>query len=112
MVDSGYSCYGLYNLAFATKTNLEHIEIRLFYMEVFDGTKAKEPIQEVVVVDVDLEGYTEWIWMYMTPLGGYDIYLGIPWIKKRNVRIDQRGSRIRIGPRDDILVVRTAATFQ
>jgi transposase InsO family protein len=112
MVDSGCSCYGLCDPAFATKTNLERIEIRPFYMEAFDGAKAKEPIREVVVADVDLEGYTERIWMYVTPLGGYDMYLGMPWIKKRNVRIDQRGSRIRIGPRDDTLVVRTAATFQ
>ena len=47
-------------------------------MEAFDGEKAARPIREVAVADLDFKGYQERVWMYVTPLGGYDIYLGIP----------------------------------
>jgi len=112
MVDSGCLCYGLCDPAFARKTNLKRIEITPFYMEAFDGEKAKRPIQEVAVADIDLEGYTERVWMYVTPLGGYDMYLGMPWIRKRSVKIDKGGDRIRIGPKADNIVIRSAATFR
>ena len=34
--------------------------------------------------------------LYATPLKGYDIYLRMPWIRKRKVSIKPRGDRIRI----------------
>jgi len=39
--------------------NLKHIEIKPFYMEAFDREKATRPIQEVAVMDLDLEGFTD-----------------------------------------------------
>ena len=59
MVDSGCLCYRLCDPVFARKTNLKRIEITPFHMEAFDGEKAKRPIQEVAVADIDLEGYIE-----------------------------------------------------
>src|SRR6202034_2672420 len=101
MVDTGFVSYGLCDPVYATRQNLERIQIKPFWMEAFDGEKAKRPIQEVAVADVDLEGYQERMWFYVTPLGGYDLFLGMPWVKKRNVEIDQGGSRLRIraGPK-------------
>ena len=91
---------------YASKQNLERIKIKPFYMEAFDGEKAARPIQEVAVADIDLEGYQERMWFYVTPLGGYDMYLGMPWIRKRNVEIDQEGNRLRIrsGPGIDVRI--------
>ncbi len=101
MVDTGCLCYGLCDPVYATKQNLERIKIRPLQLEAFDGEKARRPILEVAVADIDLEGYKERMWFYITPLGGYDMFLGMPWIKKRNVEIDQGGNRLRIrlGPR-------------
>jgi hypothetical protein len=81
---------------YASKQNLERIQIKPFYMEAFDGEKAARPIREVAVADIDLEGYQEHMWFYIMPLGSYDTYLSMPWIRKRNVEIDQGGNRLRI----------------
>ena len=106
MVDTGCLTYGLCDPVYASKQNLERIKIKPFYMEAFDGEKAARPIQEVAVADIDLEGYQERMWFYVTPLGGYDMYLGMPWIRKRNVEIDQGGNRLRIrsGPGIDVRI--------
>ena len=58
MVDTSCLCYGLCDPTYATWANLKHIEIKPFYMEAFDREKAVRPIQEVAVVDLDLEGFT------------------------------------------------------
>ncbi len=47
-------------------------------MEVFNSEKARRPILEVAVTDINLEGYKEQIWFYITLLGGYNMFLGIP----------------------------------
>ena len=39
--------------------NLKHIKIKPFYIEAFDREKARRPIQEVAVIDLDLEGFTD-----------------------------------------------------
>jgi hypothetical protein len=96
MVDTGCLSYGLCDPVYASKQNLRRIEIKPFYMEAFDGEKAARPIREVAVADVDLEGYQEQMWFYIILLGSYDIYLGMPWIRKRNVEIDEGGNRLRI----------------
>ncbi len=62
---------------YASKRKLERVIIKPFFIEAFDGELAARPIREVVAVDIDLEGYKERIWFYITPLGGYDLYLGI-----------------------------------
>ena len=57
MVDTGCLTYGLCDPIYASKQNLKRIKIKPFYMEAFDGEKAVRPIQEVVVTNIDLEGY-------------------------------------------------------
>jgi hypothetical protein len=60
-------------------------------MEAFDGEETARPIEEVAVAEIDIEGFTDRIWCYVTPLGGYDIYLGLPWLRKRNKCKDRSG---------------------
>ena len=57
IVDIGYLTYRLYNLIYTLKQNLERIKIKPFYIKAFDGEKAARPIQEVVAINIDLEGY-------------------------------------------------------
>jgi hypothetical protein len=112
MVDTGCLCYGLCDPTFVRKSDLKRIDIKPFYMEAFDGETAKRPISEVAVGNLDFEGHTERVWFYVTPLGGYDMYLGMPWIKKRNVMITEKGKRLRIGNGPDSYVVRSKETFE
>jgi len=44
---------------YTVRANLKHIKIKPFYMETFDREKATRPIQEVAVMDLDLEGFTD-----------------------------------------------------
>ena len=111
MVDTGCLCYGLCDPAYARSADLKRIEIKPFYMETFDGEKAKRPIREVVMADLDFEGHTERSWFYVTPLGGYDMYLGMPWLRKRGVQIDTKGSRLRIGCGPAAVTVRSERSF-
>ena len=57
MVDTGCLTYGLCDPIYALKQNLERIKIKPFYIEAFDGEKVARPIQEVVTINIDLEGY-------------------------------------------------------
>ncbi len=61
MVDTGCLCYGLCDPVYATKQNLERIKIRPLQLEAFDGEKARRPILEVAITDINLEGYKEQI---------------------------------------------------
>lgn len=112
MVDTGCQCYGLCDPSFARKANLKRVAISPFYMEAFDGEKAARPVHEVVMADLDFEGHIERVWLYVSPLGGHDMYLGMPWIRKRKVRIEKGGDRLRIGYGSDSIVIRNKKTFQ
>ena len=59
MVDTSCLCYGLCDPTYTMWANLKHIKIKPFYIEAFDREKATRPIQEVAVMDLDLEGFTD-----------------------------------------------------
>ncbi len=59
MVNTRCLTYGLCDPSFASRWNLERLEIKPFYMEAFDGEKAARSIREVAVTDIDLEGFTD-----------------------------------------------------
>ena len=80
-------------------------------MEAFDGETARRPIRQVAVADLDFDGYKERVWMYVTPLGGYDLYLGMPWIRKRSVRLDPDNKQVRITIGDHTVNVRSEDKF-
>jgi hypothetical protein len=78
IINTGCLCYRLCDPAYASRTKLERIKIRPFYMEAFDGEKVARPIKEVAVAKLDLKGYKKRLWFYITPLGGYNMYLRMP----------------------------------
>ena len=59
IVNTSCLCYGLYNPTYTIQANLERIKIKPFYIEAFNREKAVRPIQEVAVVNLDLEGFTD-----------------------------------------------------
>ena len=59
IVNTSCLCYGLCDPKYTIQANLKHFEITPFYIEAFDREKAVRPIQEVAVVDIDLEGFTD-----------------------------------------------------
>ena len=89
IVNTSCLCYRLCNPMYTVQANLKHIKIKPFYIEAFDREKAIRPIQEVAVIDLDLEGFTDQVQFYITPLSKYNMYLGIPQIRKRRVGINR-----------------------
>ena len=59
IVNTSCLYYRLYNSIYATWANLKRIKIKPFYIEAFDREKARRPIQEVAVVDLDLEDFID-----------------------------------------------------
>ena len=94
MVNTSCLCYRLYNPMYTVQANLKHIKIKPFYIKAFNKEKAIRPIQEVAIIDLDLEGFTDQVQFYITPLSKYNMYLGILQIKKRRVGINKEGEQI------------------
>lgn len=84
MVDSSYLSYALCDSRFARQNGLERISVSPLGLEGFDKSKNRVATK-VAILDIDLDGYTERIFAYITPLSSHDIFLGLPWIYKRNV---------------------------
>ena len=60
--------------------------------------KVSSSVNEVTVVTLDLDGYREEkVFMYVTPIGHYDMILSMPWITAQDVRINGPRSEMRIG---------------
>ena len=110
IIDTGCLCYALCDPRFAQRNNLERIKITPIQLEAFNGEKAPRPIREVA--EIDLEGHKERMWFYVTPLGGHDMYLGMPWIRRQRVAIEAGGKRIRIGPRSISATVCSKEAFK
>ena len=76
IVDSGYLSYTLYNSRFTRQNSLERIIVSSLRLEGFDRSKYRV-VTEVAILDLDLNGHTERIFAYITPLSGHDIFLGL-----------------------------------
>ena len=56
-------------------------------------------ISEVAKVEIDLNGHKEDAFFYVVPkLASYDIILGLPWMKRNDVRLSPRRACLHIGP--------------
>jgi hypothetical protein len=96
MVDSGCLSYALCDHRFAQKNNLQRISVSPLGLKGFNGSKSSVAT-EVAILDLDLDGYSERIFAYITPLSGHDIFLGLPWIYKRDVIIRGNQRHLQIG---------------
>jgi len=97
MVDSGCLSYSLCDPRFAKRNSLQRISVSPLGLEGFDGSRERVAT-EVAILDIDLDGYTERIFAYITPLSGHhDVFLGLPWIYKRDVRVLGNRKSLQIG---------------
>jgi hypothetical protein len=96
MVDSGCLSYSLCDARFARRNNLQRITVSPLGLQGFNGSKGGIAT-EVAILDLDLDGYSERVFAYITPLGNHDIFLGLPWIYKQNVIIQGNKRQLRIG---------------
>jgi hypothetical protein len=96
MVDSGCLSYALCDSRFAQRNNLQRISVSPLGLESFNGTRTTKAT-EVAIIDIDLDGYSERIFAYITPLSGHDLFLGLPWIYKRDITLQGCKKRLQIG---------------
>ena len=80
MIDSGCLVYALCDPRFANGKALERIRIERRESVAMDGEMVCT-IREVVSFRMDLDGHQEDAYAYVMPLGGYDMILGMPWIR-------------------------------
>lgn len=76
MVDSGCLSYALCDPRFAQKNNLQRISVSPLGLESFNGSKSSVAT-EVAILDLDLDGYSERVFAYVTPISGHDVFLGL-----------------------------------
>ena len=107
IVDSGCLSYALCDSRFARQNNLQCIIVSPLGLEEFDGSKERIAT-EVAILDIDLDSYSERIFAYIIPLSGHDIFLGLPWIYKRDVRLQGNQKTLRLGA--DGPTIRSRAT--
>jgi hypothetical protein len=125
LVDTGCLSYGLVDSRFATRHNLQRLEIPPREVTGFDAL-SDDTISEVAVISMDISGHSEeQVFLYVVPrLASYDMILGMPWVKKQDVRINAPRSECMInstgvvvrncakgseGPRLDCVVVSAVA---
>ena len=98
LIDSGCSSYGLIDSRFASKQGLQRISIPPRAVVGFnDSTKAQ--ISEVAKLEIDLNGHKEDAFLYVIPsLVSNNIILGLPWMKKNDVRLSPKKASLTIGP--------------
>ena len=98
LIDSGCLSYGLCGPSFADKNHLKRIPIEQRDVSGVDG-EVVNAVKEVAVLDVmDLDGYRETqVFLYITPVGGYDMILGLPWMQQNGVLLNAAKDEIQIG---------------
>ena len=97
LIDTGCLSYSLCDPRFAKKNNLMLLKIKPCTVTGVDG-KVTAVTDEVAVMDIDLDGYSESrVFAYVCPIGQYDMILGMPWIMAQDVQINGPCSEMRIG---------------
>lgn len=97
MVDSGCSPLGFIDLSYAQRNNLPLIKApRPRVLRLADGTIAGS-VSQCCIVQHTLASFTEELLLYVWPLDGADVILGLPWLRRHNPTIDWRHGTLRIG---------------
>jgi hypothetical protein len=106
MVDSGCLVYAICSPRFAKSCNLERLKIK---PRALTGAKGVVLgwVQEVTCMEIDVDGHVEKLWAYIMDLSGYDMYLGLPWMRANRVvmKSTNRGHSLKI--RSSRVVVRS-----
>jgi len=97
LIDTGCLSYGLCDPRYAQKHNLARLRIQPRELTAFDG-QVSASVNEVVAITMDLDGHRESrVFMYVVPIGHYDMILGMPWITAQDAQINGPRSEMKIG---------------
>jgi hypothetical protein len=96
LIDTGCLSHGLCDPRFARKNKLTRLKITPRQVTGVDG-KLTAITDEVVAVNLDLDGHREEkVFLYVSPIGHYDMILGMPWVRAQDVRINGPRSEMKI----------------
>ena len=86
LIDTGNLAYSLISPRLVQRAGLQCLPIS---PRVLEGVTEKPgTIQEVARLTIDIEGYKDVKWGYVSPSHpGYDLILGRPWMNKRQVTL-------------------------
>jgi hypothetical protein len=86
LIDTGNLAYSLISPCLVKRAGLQCLSISPRRLE--GVTEESGTIKEVARLTIDIEGYKDTIWGYVSPSHpGYDLILGRPWMNKRQVTI-------------------------
>jgi predicted aspartyl protease len=104
LIDTGCLSYGLCDPRFAQRNRLTRLKITPRSVTGVDG-KLTAVTDEVVAVELDLDGHREErVFLYVSPIGHYDMILGMPWVRAQDVRIN--------GPRSEMKIMTTGVVVR
>ena len=120
LIDTGNLTFALISPQLVKHAGLQCIRISPRTLEGVN--KESGTIQEVARLAIDIEGYQDTIWGYVSPSHpGYDLILGRPWMNKRQVTIapskksiyiHSSQQRLRLISTEDRPIPRNAMTRQ
>jgi Retroviral aspartyl protease len=104
LLDSGCLSYGLVSERFATRNNLQRINIPFRSLIGFNAPTS-DSIHQVAVLSIDIDGHREeQAFCYIVPrIVSYDMILGMPWMKKQDVRLNAPQSICKIRSSNTII---------
>ena len=104
LINTGCLLYGLCDPKFASKNRLQRLKITPRSVTGVDG-KLTAVTDEVVVITLDLDGHEEGrVFLYVLPIGHYNMILGMPWVRAQDARIN--------GPRLEMKIMSTGTVLQ
>ena len=98
LMDSSYLSYDLINSRFTSRYKLQRIRISHRLIVGFSDLMTSQ-ILEITKIEIDLNGYKEDVFFYVVlNLASYDIILGLPQMKRNDVRLSLRRAYLYIRP--------------
>jgi len=97
LLDSGCLSYGLVSERFATRNNLQRIDISPRGLTGFDAPSS-DTVNQVAILSMDIDGHREeQAFCYIVPkIASYDMILGLPWMTMQDVRLNAPQSECMI----------------
>ena len=103
LLDTGCLSYGAVTQYFATKNNLQRIDITPRGLTGFDGPSTSRVIQ-VAAATIDIDSHREQAFFYVVPkIASHDIILSLPQIRKQKVKVSPAESEYEIGTSSTIV---------
>ena len=97
LIDSGASAHGFINSKFARNHEIELLNLpRPRSLKVFDGSDSVSgQITHLAKITLDINGHSETMLLFVTPLAYFDLVLGLPWLEHHGPKINWKEGTLR-----------------